>query len=80
MSCIAKRYIEERSNAPDLFGNYSHDELVCGGREEKGDEHGAGARELIRGDGRCVDVSQKKIVYGFVPLAVEFVPRCRVPL
>jgi len=33
--------------APDLFGDYSHDELVRRGGEEKGDEHGAGAREMV---------------------------------
>lgn len=48
--------------------------------EEKGDEHSAGARELVRSDGRRVDVSQQKIVHGLVPLAGEFVPGCRVPL
>ena len=40
-----------RSSAPDLFGDHSHNELVCGSREEKGDKHGAGARELVRSDG-----------------------------
>lgn len=45
------------SSAPDLFSNHGHDEFVCESREEKGDEHGAGARELVRSDGGSVDVS-----------------------
>ena len=42
---------EGRSSAPDLFGDYGHDELVRRSGEEKGDEHGAGAREMVRCDG-----------------------------
>ena len=69
-----------RLSAPDLFGNHTHDEFVCRCGEQEGDEHGAGARELVRADGRRVDMSQQKIVHGLVPLAGEFIPGCRVPL
>ena len=67
-------------SAPNLLGNHGHDELVCRGGEEKSDEHGAGARELVRTDGRRVDMSQQKVVHGLVPLAGEFIPGRRVPL
>lgn len=50
------------------------------GGEEKGDKHGAGARELVRIDGRRIDVPQKEVMHGLVPLAGELVPGRRIPL
>jgi hypothetical protein len=69
-----------RGSSPYLFGNYSHDEFVGGSRDEKSDEHGARARELVRNYGRGVDMSQQEIMDRFVPLAGEFIPGRRVPL
>ena len=70
----------DRGSSPDLFGNHSHDELVGCGREEKSDKHGAGAGELVRNDGRGIDVSQQEVMHGLIPLAGEFIPGGRVPL
>jgi hypothetical protein len=69
-----------RGSSPYLFGNYGHDEFVRGGGDEKSDEHGAGARELVRNYGGGVDMSQQEVMDGFVPLAGEFIPGRRVPL
>ena len=94
MSCIMKRYILDNESSffihikkiggfasvPDLVGNHDHDEFVSRGGEKKRHEHGARARELVRADGRRVDVSQQEVVHGLVPLAGELFPGGRVPL
>ena len=72
-------YLQGEQVEPDLLRDDGHDELVRGGAEEEGDEHGALARELVAAHRRRVHVPEQEGVHRPVPLARELVPRGRVP-
>ena len=72
-------HLHHKEVEPDLLRHDGHDELVRGGAEEEGDEHGALARELVAAHRRRVHVPEQEGVHRPVPLARELVPRGRVP-
>ena len=68
-----------QDDAPDLFRDDGHDELVHRRAEQEGEEHGRLLGQLVARHGRRVDMTQQERVHGFVPLARELVPGGRVP-
>ena len=74
-----RTHLEREQVEPDLLRHDGHDELVRGGAEEEGDEHGALARELVAAHRGRVHVPEQEGVHRPVPLARELVPRGRVP-
>jgi len=54
--------------------DHCHDQFVCRGKTEEGRNMDEIAK-LVRGDRRCVHMTQKEVVDGLVPLARDTRPR-----